>query len=239
MTTQTRISVDPTIRPAATIALLRDTTDGPEVFMLRRSAQQVFAARAYVYPGGRVDPVDRDANILNRYGRGAAAAAEAALGLDGALRYWSAAVRECFEEAGVLVGCDIGRPLPTDALTAARDQLNAGTLGWQDIVDQLALRFDADALRYFAHWITPPGLSRRFSTRFFAARAPTDQKADADGSETTRGEWLHPAAALDRRDNGEMELWRPTVATLQQLAAYADVDEALTDMATRTVVSRP
>lgn len=226
------------IRSAATVALLRDRPDGPEVFMLRRHSNHVFAARAYVYPGGAVDPVDSDSAVLDCYGSGDVASAASSLGLDGALCYWSAAVRECFEEAGVLVGCEVGSPLSAEALSATRDELNAGVFGWEHVVDKLALRFDADALRYFAHWTTPPGMPRRFSTRFFAARMPEGQQANPDGAETTRGEWLSPARAFERFHAGEIELWPPTIATLQQLAEYGDVDDALADMAIREVVPR-
>lgn len=226
------------IRSAATIALLRDKPDGLEAFMLRRHANHVFAARAYVYPGGAVDPVDGCAEVMSRYAGDDATAAAHALGLDDALCYWSAAIRECFEEAGVLVGCQADYPLSAEALAAARDELNAGVLGWAHIVDKLALRFDAGGLRYFAHWTTPPGMARRFSTRFFAARMPADQVASADGSETTRGEWLRPAQALERYQAGEIELLPPTIETLSQLGEYSNTDEALADMVTREVVSR-
>src|SRR5699024_9091462 len=131
------------IRPAATIALLRDGPDGPEVFMLRRHSNHVFAARAYVYPGGALEAADRDAELLARYDAAATVVADAALGAEDALGYWSAAIRECFEESGVLVGCDIGHPLAPEALAAARDELNVGALDWRKLVDKLDLRFDA------------------------------------------------------------------------------------------------
>src|SRR5699024_4442099 len=104
------------ICPAATIALLRDCPGGPEVFMLRRSAKQVFGARAYVYPGGRVESIDAPARVQACYDAAATDIATTTLGVEDALGYWHAAVRECFEEAGVLVGCTLGRPQPPSQL---------------------------------------------------------------------------------------------------------------------------
>src|SRR5699024_5790810 len=180
------------IRPAATIALLRDTQDGLEVFMLRRHAKQVFAASNSVYPGGRVDAADHERRLQKHYAIGAQERAESILGIPGALEYWVTAARECFEEAGGLVGCNVGRPLRGEALAAARDELNAGTLDWNDLVEHMELRFDPDLLHYFAFWTTPLGQPRRFSTRFFATRMPDKQQAIPDGSETTHGEWMRP-----------------------------------------------
>lgn len=227
------------IRPAATIALLRDTRAGLEVFLLRRHAKQVFAASNYVYPGGRVDAADHEGRLQKHYTAGARARAEAVLGMRDALDYWVSAARECFEEAGVLVGCEVGKPLCGEALAAARDELNAGTLDWNALVEHMDLRFDPDLLHYFAFWTTPPGQPRRFSTRFFAARMPDRQQAIPDGSETTHGVWMRPADALQRFQAGEIKLMRPTLATLRQLAAYADTADALADMDTREVVSCP
>lgn len=224
------------VRPAATLVLLRDTAAGPEVFLLKRDSAHVFAASAYVYPGGAVEPADREARLLAHYDHGAAARAESVMGVAGALGYWAAASRECFEEAGVLVGCTPGKLLSGEALASARDELNAGAVEWCDLVEHMELRFDTGQLHYFAHWTTPPGMPKRFSTRFFAARMPEQQRAAADGAETTHGEWLRPAAALDNQKDGEIKLWPPTLATLRQLSEYGDTDRALADLATREVV---
>lgn len=225
--------------PAATIALLRDRPAGPEVFLLRRSAKQAFGACAYVYPGGRVESADSAPALQRRYAPDAAEQATAILGRADALAYWHAAVRECFEEAGVLVGCSIGKPQQPVVLHGLRDELNAGALTWPDLVQRLDLHFAVDGLRYFAFWTTPPGMTRRFSTRFFMARMPANQQAVPDGSETTRGEWLRPADALQRHEQGDIELMRPTVATLQQMCEYADTATALADVVSRPVCTRP
>src|SRR5699024_6559215 len=120
-----------------------------------------------------------------------------------------------------------------------RDKLNAGSTAWHDIVRELDLRFDVNALHYFAFWTTPPGMARRFSTRFFMARMPPDQQAAPDGGETIRGAWLRPADALKRHAAGEIALMRPTVATLEQLSGYADTAAAFAGAATRPVGTRP
>ncbi len=219
-----------TVRRAATVALLRDAPDGLQVFLLRRHPNHVFGASAYVYPGGALDTADADLRLHARYGADCAAAARAALGADDALAYWVAGARECFEEAGVLVGCDIGRPPSGADLAAARDDLNAGTLAWVDLAERLDLRFNTQQLQYFAHWTTPAGPPKRYSTRFFAARMPGSQKAIPDGLETTHGQWLRPQQALQRQRNGDIQLMHPTQATLELLAGFTDADTALSDL---------
>lgn len=227
------------VRRAATIALLRDATAGLEVFMLRRHAGHVFGPSHYVYPGGAVEHADDDAGLWQRCAAYAPARAAAILDSDDAMAYWIAAVRECFEEAGVLIGCTPGKPLADEARAAARDELNAGTLSWRDIAAHMALCFDVEQLHYFAFWTTPPGMPRRFSTRFFAARMPAGQHARADGSETTRGEWMCPRDALAAHAADDIKLMPPTTATLRQLATYSDVDSALADMDTRPIIPHP
>ncbi len=219
-----------TVRRAATVALLRDTPSGLQVFLLLRHPNHVFGASAYVYPGGAVDKADAAPRLTARYSENCAAMATAALGVDDALSYWVAAARECFEEAGVLVGCDIGRPMSGPDLAAARDALNASTLSWTDLAEQMDLRFDTAAVTYFAHWTTPAGPPKRYSTRFFAAKMPGSQKAVPDGLETTHGQWLRPREALERQRAGEIQLMHPTQATLELLAGFADADAALADL---------
>jgi len=221
------------------VALLRDAPAGLEVFLLRRSARQVFAASNYVYPGGAVDAEDHAESLLQCYGDGAVAQAEAIMDTEGALAYWAAAARECFEEAGVLVGCEAGRPPAADELSVARAALNAGTLSWHELSARLELHFAVDKLHYFAFWTTPPGMPRRFSTRFFAARMPAHQYAIPDGSETTHGQWLRPADALASCEQGEIRLMRPTIVTLRQFAQYEDSASALADLDQHEVVPCP
>lgn len=224
------MSTAPAVREAATVALLRDGDDGLEVLLLRRHGAHVFGANAHVFPGGAVDAADGAAALAARCDAGIDYA-EACLGTTGrAVAYWMAAVRECFEEAGMLVGCHPngadGRGPPAD-WAGERDALNAGRRDWPQVVERLDLRFRLDELVYFAIWITPPGPPKRYATRFFAALAPSGQTAMSDGHETTRAWWAQPADALARQARGEIMLMTPTRATLSQLCDYEDAESAL------------
>ena len=223
------------IRQAATVALLRDGADGLEVLLLRRHGGHVFGANAYVFPGGAVDAADS----------GAVFAARSASGLEYAERcidtqtetgdstnaaaYWTAAIRECFEEAGVLIACDCG-DLAADRVLSARTALNAGTRHWADVIEDLDLRFRLDELIYFAHWTTPAGMPKRYSTRFFAARSPSAQSALCDGLETTHVWWARPHEAVAAHERGEIHMMTPTRSTLDRLCDYGDVATALVEL---------
>ncbi|MES1928599.1 NUDIX hydrolase [Salinisphaera dokdonensis CL-ES53] len=214
------------VREAATTVLLRDAAQrGPdqlEVLLLRRHASHVFGANAYVFPGGAIDEADSDTALAARCisGTEQAATAGGSVGLAASM----AAIRECFEEAGLLVGCVArGDESQRDALRVA---LNDQTRAWADVAAVLDLRFTLDDLRYFAHWTTPAGPPKRYSTRFFAAAAP-DGEALCDGHETTHVWWASPAEAVTAHDRGEITLMTPTRATLETLRNYDNVDDAL------------
>jgi len=228
------------IRQAATAALLRDGESGLEVLLLRRHAGHVFGANAYVFPGGAVDAADSGAAFAARSASGldyANACFESELDDDSAVQanavaYWTAAIRECFEEAGVLVACDCGH-IESDRVLSARTALNAGTRHWADVISDLDLRFRLDDLVYFAHWTTPAGMPKRYSTRFFAARAPAEQSVLCDGMETTRAWWARPADAIAAHEAGEIHMMVPTRSTLERLRDHADTDTALADLGRR------
>ena len=152
-------------RPAATVILLRDGTDGPEVFMLKRSPSAAFVANAYVFPGGGLDAADAAAR--SRVTGITDQAASERLGLEsGGLDYWVAAVRECFEEAGILLAVDEGgTELPENrlaALAAHRDAVNDGSLAFGTLLERERLMIPGDRIAYFSHWITAPGRPRRY-----------------------------------------------------------------------------
>jgi len=206
------------VREAATVMLVRDAPE-LEVFMLRRNPESVFAGGAYVFPGGAVDAVDR------------------ALGDD--RRFWVAAVRETFEEAGVLLArARDGSPFDASAdvvaaLAADRRSLLAGSATFDDVLDAHAAAVDLDALVPFARWITPSPSPRRFDTWFFAAAAPDGHAYEHDHNELVASEWVRPADALARARACDIELIYPTVRTLLVLARYGSAAEFLADARAR------
>ena len=216
-------------RPAATLILLRDGDAGPEIFMLKRSPTAAFVANAYVFPGGGLDATDHKA--LGRVHGLSEAEANRRLGVEaGGLAYWVAAVRECFEEAGILLAADeSGAPIDperADALSVHREAVNAGMLGFGDLLERERLLIHAQDIAYFSHWITAPGRPRRFTARFFVARSPLDQHGSHDDTETVASEWVRPQVALDRCAKGEIELVHPTRISLTDLAPFPTADAA-------------
>src|SRR5688572_7759193 len=185
------------LRPAATLLLLRDGNLGPEAFLLQRTLSAAFLAGAHVFPGGALDRADGDARVLRRVTGISDAQASARLGVEsGGLAYWVAAVRECFEESGILLAESEDGRAPDAARTAAlaqyRTPLQAGELAFHEFLEQERLVLRGSALAYFGHWITAPGRSRRFDTRFFLALAPPDQHGAHDGTELIDSVWLRP-----------------------------------------------
>jgi glyoxylase-like metal-dependent hydrolase (beta-lactamase superfamily II)/8-oxo-dGTP pyrophosphatase MutT (NUDIX family) len=208
-----------TPRPAATLILLRPSAAGPEVLMLQRTQSAAFLGGAYVFPGGSLDPRDADPRVLQRVLGAAEDAANARLGVSsGALAYYVAAIRECFEEAGVLLAKDAsGNPV-----TAARaaSLMRHRTQAFDEFLEQENLFIPADALAYYGHWITAPGRSRRFDTRFFVALAPEGQEGLHDASETVHHMWIRPREALERAARGEIELVFATQQALKDLGRF-------------------
>ena len=216
------------IRPAATVMLVDDRPD-LHVLMLRRHARQAFAGDMWVYPGGAVDVADAAEAAPHCDGLDDRTASRR-LGVDaGGLAYWVAAVRECFEEAGVLFAT-----LPDDAgaverLAAHRDALNRHEVAFGDIVTAEGLRLQVDRLHPVAHWITPLGPPRRFDTRFFLAAFPEGQVAAHDDGEAVHHEWVRPAEAVEAWRAERMAMMSPTARMLMCLAPFtsaADVAAA-------------
>ena len=216
-------------RPAATLILLRDGSAGPEIFMLKRSPSAAFVANAYVFPGGGLDATDHKA--LGRVHGLTESEANRRLGVDsGGLAFWVAAVRECFEEAGILLASDeSGAPIDpkhADALAVHREAVNAGTLLFGELLERERLLIHAQDIAYFSHWITAPGRPRRFTARFFVARSPVDQHGSHADTETVASEWVRPQAALERCAKGEIELVHPTRISLTDLAPFPTTEAA-------------
>ena len=198
-------------RPSSTVVVARDTAQGPQFLLVRRRAGDAFG-ESYTFPGGVLDPDESDAR---RFCAGLAPGhADKLLGTENALDYFSAVARELFEETGILLGA------PSQATDEQRQQLHDGTLSWPDLLRQEQLRVPCDALHYFAHWITPVGLPKRWSTRFFLARMPESQAASPDGSEVTDCCWLTAVEAL----SGEGKLPFPTRTTIEWIRTPDTVD---------------
>jgi 8-oxo-dGTP pyrophosphatase MutT (NUDIX family) len=225
------------VQPAATVMLVRDAGDGPdgslEVLMLRRHPESVFAADAWVFPGGRVD--DADALATPIAAGPSDEEANQALGLpSGGRAYWVAAARECFEEAGILLArhADTGAWLDTRAewsaarLARNRRDVHTGAASLAAVLEAEGLVLDLSGVHYVSHWITPPGrTARRFDTRFFVAVAPPDQPVSHDATETVESVWITPTAALARGAGGEINLLFPTIANLRTLAQFSSAEE--------------
>lgn len=207
----------PVARPSSTVVLVRDRDGSPEICLVRRHEQATFGG-AYVFPGGVVDATD---NTLDRqFVDIGPTDADRILNVEGeGLGYYVAAVRELFEESGVLLAepvvCD-------DDLAEARRALNSGTLDWNRFIVENRLRLNCSELRYFSHWITPDVMPKRFTTRFFLTRMPDEQLACHDDGELTDAIWTTPADALRAAHNGELSLHFPTMKTIEQLAAFPD-----------------
>jgi 8-oxo-dGTP pyrophosphatase MutT (NUDIX family) len=226
------MTTPPALRDAATVMLVRDRPDGPEVFMLRRTLNAVFVGGHYVFPGGAVDPADRHSDVEPLCDGLSDADASRQLGLDaGGLAYWVAAIRECFEEAGVLLATNAaGEVMRFDdaateaAYTRHRHAVHDGDLRLVDLCRSEGLRLIAGDIHYVSHWITPVGEPRRFDTRFFVARAPDAQEPLHDDNETIASLWMRPADALDRQASGELQMITPTLKNLEFLAGSTSVE---------------
>jgi glyoxylase-like metal-dependent hydrolase (beta-lactamase superfamily II)/8-oxo-dGTP pyrophosphatase MutT (NUDIX family) len=220
------------IRQSATIVLLRAGTSAPEILMLRRSDASRNFAGAHVFPGGALDVADGEPLALGRIKGLEAPAANARMqGGAGALAYWVAAVRECYEEAGILLARDAHGRYPDAArlrsLEAARAALNDGSLGFGEFLVREELWIAADEIGYFDRWIAPGGRAVRFDTHFFIAAAPAAQVPRCDGSEATECTWITATQALERAARGEMKLRGATDTILEGLRRFDSIESAL------------
>ena len=234
-------------RDAATVMVLRSLTDGTgvEVLMLRRTAAMKFAPGAYVFPGGSVDPADYGAEIgwqgpsAAEFGARLGATAEVARALV------CAAVRETFEESGVLlagVPGDPASPLATPSWPsweADRMAVASGTLTLAELLARRGLVVRADLLVPWARWITPDGEPRRFDARFFAAALPEGQEAVGHEAEADHVAWLRPADAIHAAKAGEISLLPPTATTLNDFASAVASGAGLADILAERRVIEP
>ena len=224
-------------RPASIILLLRAGQSAIEVFMMVRHYQIEFASGALVFPGGSVDLGDRDIvedPALCKIGDGLDAAA---------LQFRVAAIRETFEESGILLARSRGSQDLIAASRAAavadahRGALCEGKTSFREILATNELIPAVDRLAHYAHWITPEGQPKRFDTHFFLAKAPPEQVGAHDGRESTDSIWVSPQEALDGGKSGRFILPFPTTRNLIKLGKQPSVEAALEDARGSRVVT--
>jgi len=219
------------LRPAATVILLRDAPAGLEVFLMQRHRLSDVLGGAYVFPGGKVDAADAELDMARHLdqplARLHAGLNEAGISQRTAGSLYVAALREAFEESGVLFAQGSSTPAPDADRAAAL--LGEGH-AFNAVLAQMALRLQTRSLVPWSRWITPPSpsvMNKRFDTRFFVAAVPDGQVAAHDNHETTESIWLEPRAALAQYWNGHIEMAPPQVMSLAHLSRHATVSEVL------------
>ena len=233
--TSTESAAKPPVKiiPAATILLVRDSDDGVEAFMVKRHHKIDFMSGALVFPGGKLAPGDSDPRVRTL--------TDGATDLnDTELAMAACAIREAFEESGILLARKAGASALLSAeeiepLSQFREPLNAETLPLADFLEHNGLKLAVDKLVRYAHWITPEMVPKRFDTLFFIAAAPEGQIGAHDGYESVDSGWVTPHGAVS-----EPERWSvvfPTRMNLQMLAETKTVDEALKAAAARKIVT--
>ena len=201
-------------RPAATVVLIRPGVAGIEVLLTSRPSSMAFAADAHVFPGGRVDVDDADPSLLARAGVGAT-------------DHDIAAIRELFEEAGVLLATGGSR----EERRIVRSRLVRGETTFRASAEALDLRLDTSALVPLSRWVTPAGMPRRFDARFYVAELPADAEVSIEGGEVVEAAWFAPRAALDAMSRGDLSMWLPTSSTIQQLEFVRSIDDVRSGLA--------
>lgn len=249
------------VRLAATVMLVRPAGEANfEVYMLRRSEASHFVPDVYVFPGGTLDEADVsdwalarargvDAQALARQYRAEISPAfPAPFGSPEtreAAGLLIAALRELFEEAGVLIACDAhGKPLDAEdlqphreRLQQAREQVREGALPFARLLEELDAFADARALALFSQWITPPVYPRRYNAHFYVAQASPGEVALADAFETHDGVWIAPQAALDACRDGSFRMVYPTIKHVERLAQFPTAQALMEFARTKTIYS--
>lgn len=204
------------------MVLVRPTPTLPEVFMVRRHASASFGSK-FAFPGGVLEAAD---SAVQQLCTGITATrANQLLDLEeGGLAYYSAAIRELFEESGVLLA---EHSLSQAALAEARSSLNAGELDWREFAAANQLALQCDRLHYFSFWITPVGAPKRYAARFFLARVPAAQQASHDGGELTESCWMTARDILQANKDNKMALPYVTRKTLGRVAIFSASSELL------------
>jgi 8-oxo-dGTP pyrophosphatase MutT (NUDIX family) len=226
---------------AATVILVRPAPDGFEVFMVRRHIKSDFASNVYVFPGGKVDPGDEEfSRVLELSRIPSYGAVEPACGWRS---LYMAAVRELFEESGILLGRTALGPLNLsgeadgDRFAHHREEVRAGRLALSEMAEQEGVSYSGDNLKLFSNWVTPPILTKRFDTYFFLAEKPPFQEArHADLHELTDSLWITADQALYRYRRDSFPLVYATLRHLGQLSAFKTVNELFEFAQTNDVI---
>ncbi|MBG9387791.1 NUDIX hydrolase [Caenimonas aquaedulcis] len=226
---------DSPVRAAATVVMLRDARAGLEVFLLKRHGMSDVLGGAYVFPGGKVDLADAELDVATHLDADPAALHAAlhedGIGHDEAAVLYIAALREAFEETGVLFaeGVDAGRAaLATELLREGR--------AFDEVLAMMRLRLQASRLHPWCRWITPligGVIRKRFDTRFFLAAVPEGQTATHDNHEATESVWLTPRTALEQYRDRKIELAPPQIMSLAHLSRHASVASAIGEASPR------
>lgn len=237
-------------RDAATLILLRDSCqpgNGIEVLLLRRHARSAFLPDVYVFPGGVVEETDfapemaalcrgLSFNQANRIIKDVSPPQKS-------LGFFVAAIRESFEESGILLARGNAGRRPLDGrlvtrLAAYRAKVHANPPMFASRLGDEALELATDTLHYFAHWITPEVLPIRFDARFFVAAVPSGQEASPDGKETVEARWISPRDALEEHQKGSLKLAPPTFHSLSELAGFSTAGEAIASTHGKRILTR-
>lgn len=226
---------DVEIRPAATVMLIADRPN-LQVFMMERNANIVFAGGMWVFPGGRVDATDSPLKFQALSTHRTDAEASALMNIeDGGLSYYIGAIRESFEEAGILLALDKDSHEPLSLagkensarFNIHRNSVNASERDFLEIIEEENLILDAGAMHYIARWVTPKGPPRRYDTRFFISRMPENQIPLHDDNELVHSEWISPEEILAKVEAEEMILMSPTLRMIQSLAKFDSADDVI------------
>ena len=223
--------------PAATILMLRngkDDTSPLEVFMVERNHKIDFATGALVFPGGKVDPGDSSTLVIERTDGSIENEYKASL--------VTAAIREAFEECGILLARasgdeDIISADRLNTLTPYRKALNENEISLENFLIKEDLRLAGDKLTLFAHWITPTMMPKRFDTYFFLAKAPQDHIPKHDGYESTDSTWITPQNAIDAAESKTRTIIFPTLLNLQKLSQYSTLEKAIQTTEAESIVT--
>lgn len=223
------------IRPAATVMLIDDRPD-LQLLMMERHANIVFAGGMWVFPGGSVDDEDGSIAFQSIVNDRTDESASQLMGIEkGGLAYYIAAIRESFEEAGILLArheneghaLSFAEKSTETRFEEYRDQVNANEAEFINIISREQLLLDTADMHYIARWITPLGSPRRFDARFFIARTPKGQTPLHDNRETVHSQWMTPQEILQGFDEKKMNIMSPTLTMIKALSNFSSTEEVI------------